>query len=426
MRAGIFSPSFPGINGSGGIPVYTRSLATALVELGHEAHVLIHDETGALDRRFTVDGVHVHTVVPRYARVISRWLRGSRESVQTSLAALRLCRRHDLDWFEFPNFDAMGVPFAALARRAPASLSPPPAVVRLHTSTAECLAIEGRPLTVADRFDVWREQAQCARAASLVVSTRAHARHMAGELAVPEERIGILPLGIPDGARPELQAPRPRKTPPTIVYVGRLEPRKGTIDLFHAVPRVLAAVPDARFVVVGVDRPLAPGGLTHAAWLEQNLSPEARARVELTGFVDDAARERLVEEADVFVAPSLYESFGLIFVEAMRVSVPVVGTTAGGIPEVVTHDETGLLVPPKDPERLAAALVRLLTDEPRRLAIAAAGRRRFVEKFSARAMAERTVAHHQETIVATRAGTRTRTRTGTRSGTPHRDPRREA
>jgi glycogen synthase len=388
VRVGIFSSAYPGINGTGGIPVYTHSLATGLVALGHEAHVLVHDERGELDEEFTVDGVHLHSVRATHAPVIARWLRGSRESLQTSIAALRLARRHRLDVFEFPNFDAMGAPFGALGRLVP------PMVVRLHTSTAECLAIENKQLVTADRFDVWREHAQCKRAAALVVSTSAHGKHMAEELGIDASQIGLVPLGLPDDARPELRVPRPRKASPTIVYVGRLEPRKGTLDLLEAVPKVLAAIPSARFIFCGNDRPLAPGNIKYGEWLKTHLPREAQAKIELTGYVDDATRERLVAEADVFAAPSLYESFGLIFLEAMRVAVPVIGTTAGGIPEVVEDDTTGILVPPKDSDRLAEAILRLLRSEEERMRLAAAGRASFVEKFSNLAMAKRTIAHH--------------------------------
>lgn len=408
MRIGIFTSAYPGINGTGGIPVYTHSLATGLVQLGHEAHVLFHDDQA---RSMTLEGVQLHGLKTRHAHVVARWLRGSRENVETSFAAFRLCRKYGLDAFEFPNFDAMGVPFGAISRvahtiggpqgRPPV---PPPMIVRLHTSTKECQVIENRPLKFADHFDVWRESAQCDRAAALVVSTRAHGKHMASELRIDANRIGLVPLGLPDIAPAHLREPRPRRTPPTIVYVGRLEPRKGTIDLFEAVPRVLARVPDARFIFCGSDRPLAPGNITHAAWLEKNLPADARAHIELTGFVDDETRERLVAEADVFCAPSLYESFGLIFLEAMRIAVPVIGTHAGGIPEVVTDGETGLLVKPQAPSEIAAAIIDLLTNEPKRLQIAAAGRRSFVEKFSNIAMAKRTVAHHEELIERRRAG----------------------
>ena len=71
-------------------------------------------------------------------------------------------------------------------------------------------------------------------------------------------------------------------------------------------------------------------------------------RVHFLGRVDDAVKNFLITACDVLVAPSLYESFGLMYVEAMRAGKPVIGTKAGGIPEVVDDGKTGLLVPPSD------------------------------------------------------------------------------
>jgi glycosyltransferase involved in cell wall biosynthesis len=391
VRIGLFSPTYPEINGTGGIPVYTQSLATGLLALGSEVHVLIHDATGRLEPSFSRDGVTIHAIRPRYAPLVSRWLPNLRECVETSAAAFRLSVRHGLDVFEFPNFEGMGAALWTAGR--------PRIVVRLHTSTAECLAIEGRAPSVANRFDVWRERVQCRMADALTVSTAAHRNNMVAELALAEQRISLLPLGLPDASPVRVREPRPRGTPPRVVYVGRLEPRKGTLDLLEAIPKVLASVPDAEFVFVGTDRPKAPGGRTHAQWARENLPASAFARIHLTGFVDEPTRERLLAGADVFVAPSIYESFGLIFLEAMRASVPVIGTTVGGIPEVVEDGVTGLLVPPRDSVRLADAVVRLLTDESLRLRLARTGRRRFTERFSNVAMAERTLTHHHSLLV---------------------------
>lgn len=105
-----------------------------------------------------------------------------------------------------------------------------------------------------------------------------------------------------------------------------------------------------------------------------------------------------MQSADLFVAPSLYESFGLIFVEAMRWGTPVVGTRVGGIPEIVKDDESGLLVSPGSPDELADAIVALLLDEERRCRIGEAGRRRVEAEFSVERMAERAVAFYNQAI----------------------------
>jgi glycosyltransferase involved in cell wall biosynthesis len=98
----------------------------------------------------------------------------------------------------------------------------------------------------------------------------------------------------------------------------------------------------------------------------------------------------------VACVPSLYEGFSLPAVEAMACGVPVVGTTGGAVREVIgQHGETGLLVRPRDPSALAAALVRALDDAALRDRIGAAGRARVLERFTWRRTAEATADHYR-------------------------------
>ena len=224
----------------------------------------------------------------------------------------------------------------------------------------------------------------------------AHRRQMAEELGIDAARIALIPLGIPLGRA--FERPRNRSGELTVVYLGRMEKRKGTLDLLKAAPEVLRAVPEARFVLIGADRPHCPGDRTHARYLEEEFPPEVRSRIRLAGRLPDDEVDRLLQSADVFVAPSLYESFGLIFVEAMRWGTPVVGTRVGGIPEIVEDGESGLLVSPGNPAELAGALIALLRDEGRRRRIGEAGRRRVEAEFSAERMAERAVAFYSQAI----------------------------
>jgi glycosyltransferase involved in cell wall biosynthesis len=110
-------------------------------------------------------------------------------------------------------------------------------------------------------------------------------------------------------------------------------------------------------------------------------------------------REALVEQyarADIFVAPRRYESFGLIFLEAMMHGAACVGTRAGGIPEVVEHGTTGLLVPPEDPTALAEALARLAGDAALRRRMGEAGLATYRRSFTAERMAEMAEAPYRE------------------------------
>ena len=105
--------------------------------------------------------------------------------------------------------------------------------------------------------------------------------------------------------------------------------------------------------------------------------------------MDDAEKNYLLSACDVLVAPSLYESFGLMYVEAMRAGKPVIGSIAGGIPEVVDDGGTGLLVPPGDVPALAEAMLRLGADADLRRAIGHQGLQRFEQRSASTTSAGR-------------------------------------
>jgi glycosyltransferase involved in cell wall biosynthesis len=162
---------------------------------------------------------------------------------------------------------------------------------------------------------------------------------------------------------------------PVIGFVGRIEPRKGVLDLIAAGPAIRAGAPDARIVIVGDD----PWG----------AFPEYLAEVRAA---DDAVHvpwhdnaPGLMRHFDVLVAPSHQEPFGTVLSEAMAVGTPVVATRVGGLAEVVDDGITGLLVEPRDPEALAAAVLEVLR---RREGMGAAARQA-ARRFGADAYADR-------------------------------------
>ena len=142
-------------------------------------------------------------------------------------------------------------------------------------------------------------------------------------------------------------------------------------------------------VLAGQDFPTAPGGVTWREHAECLLSPTQQARVRFAGHVEESELERLYRESDLFVAPSLYESFGLVYLEAMSRGLPVIGCRVAAIPEVVAHGETGLLVPPGDAPALAQAITSLLRDEAARAEMGARGRDTVKRLFTVEAMASR-------------------------------------
>jgi glycosyltransferase involved in cell wall biosynthesis len=142
---------------------------------------------------------------------------------------------------------------------------------------------------------------------------------------------------------------------PIVGVVARLEPEKGHPTLIEAWPAVLDAVPRAHLLIVGE-------GSTRAALEAQVAALGIRESVTFTGRRDDVPA--VTAALDVAVLPSYREAQGLSILEAMALSRPVVASAVGGIPEMIEDGLTGLLVPPREPAPLAAAIVRLLKDHP--------------------------------------------------------------
>lgn len=132
---------------------------------------------------------------------------------------------------------------------------------------------------------------------------------------------------------------------PVVGCVGRIEPRKGVLDLVRAAPRIAA-----RVVLVGND--------PYDTDPEYARAVRAASGVEHVGWVQDAAR--LMGHLDVLVVPSHAEPFGTVAAEAIAAGTPVVATTVGGLPEVVQDGVTGVLVPPGRPDALADGIARAL------------------------------------------------------------------
>jgi glycosyltransferase involved in cell wall biosynthesis len=168
-----------------------------------------------------------------------------------------------------------------------------------------------------------------------------------------------------------------------VVSVGRFVAFKGYRYLLEAARQVEKRAPGVHWVLVGEGE--LRGELER---LCQNLGMEAQ--VHFTGWREDTPD--ILALANLFVLPSLGEHFGRVLIEAMAMGNAVVATDAGGVPEIVDHGKTGLLVPPANPEAIADAVLTLLADPARSAQLGAAGRRRAEAEFS--------LTHHVQAIEA--------------------------
>ena len=173
-----------------------------------------------------------------------------------------------------------------------------------------------------------------------------------------------------------------------MVSIGRLDPQKGHETLLHAMAAVARHVPNVRLGIVGDTQ---HGGEEYrASLLALRAELGLTDHVEFLGVRRDVAA--LLAQAHAFVLASRWEGFGLVFLEAMAAAKPVVATRVSAIPEVVADNETGLLVPPDDPEALARALLDLLQDPARARQMGVAGHARLHAHYGAAAMVAKTLA----------------------------------
>jgi glycosyltransferase involved in cell wall biosynthesis len=395
MRTCLVSQEYPPETGWGGIGTYTRHLALGLAGGGHGVHVVSRLAAGA--RAVATDGaVHLLRVAPRRLPLPGRRILGrSLACLEYSMAVSRaLARLPAIDVVEFPNWNAEGLWHLMLGRRRSR------VITRVHSPYAAVLASREERLTADKRLAVALERAAVVRSDVVVTHSEYNATTAARLYGIDRALIPVIPHGIPVPPPPPF--PRPPGDLPRVLYVGRLERRKGIHVLMEAIPHILDADARALIVIAGQDFPSAPGNLTWQQHARTVLPEHHRRRVRFLGHVDDAMIDYLYATCEVLVAPSLYESFGLVYLEAMARGLAVIGSRAAAIPEVVADGETGVLVPPGDPDALARAIVDLLRDAGKRAEMGRLGHERVKRMFDVQTMVDRVLDLYAHAVLRSR------------------------
>lgn len=430
MNVCLISFDYPPTNG--GIGTYTHALAHGLVERGHAVHIITL--SADQDNHQVMDGsVYVHQVatkrwpLPKPLRVRGAHTVGLVErSISVAHYVKGLHRSIGFDVVEAPNWDAEALVY---------SFRPPvPLVIRVSTTFLTAEKINDRALQASSldrqrrsrfrsiratfrlRLRHWLETAPVRRAAGVIAISQYVAEVAQHTYGLPYNRVHVVPLGLDLAADAPVSVPwsqarvgetmsgpialantavKPVKDTsirPTILYVGRLEQRKGTRHLLEAIPDVVAAVPNVRFRIIGKDTRDAVNGMSHQAYFAHFASSEVQRAVT---FLDHVGQDRLDQEyaaCTVFVAPSLSESFGLVHLEAMMRGKPVVACRAGATPEIVVDGENGLLVPVENSYALAHAIIHLLLEPRDARRMGEQGRLRALNTFTLDHMVDRTLA----------------------------------
>jgi glycogen(starch) synthase len=233
------------------------------------------------------------------------------------------------------------------------------------------------------------ERFQTLHSDAVVAPSHALAERVGRAWGFPPESVEVIPNPL-DGAALRRAALEPSPVPLPerfILFIGRLERRKGVMTLARALPAVLEAHPGVHAVFLGRDAGPQAGDVARDL---RDRTARFSERVHVLDELPRDAAMTIVARAELAVLPSLWEAFGFVAVEAMALERPVVASAAGGFAEIVRDGESGWLVPPGDSRALAATLIEKL-GQPDELARIGRGGRERSEHFEAAAVALRLV-----------------------------------
>ncbi len=357
----------------GGVGRFTSDTARGLAAEGHEVHVVTRTDTA---HRIDVErGVWVHRV-PIQDRYIPELENSPLRFNLEHCAALyhevdRLHRRRPVDLVSAPIWNCEGL-MPSLDQRFPT-------VTTLVTTIEKVLEI----------LPSWQEKEHIRALAKLEVETlrRApfvHANSTATErsaLTRTEGTVHLAHFGLDDPSLGVVPASRAEEGTVELLFVGRLERRKGIDLLLETLPELLDSWPELRVRIIGRDTPSTEMDATYReAFLLQHADrPSVLSRVEFAGELTDEEVRSAYAGCDIFCAPSRYESFGLVLLEAMSFSKPVVACDEGGMSDLV--EDNGILVPIDNSAALSVALSELIGDADKREQMGRRGRELFEQTW---------------------------------------------
>lgn len=383
MRICLVSREYPPDTGWGGVGAYTFQMANGLAARGHEVHVISLAGKNAGDSTIVCaeSGITIHRAAwEDLLDELNLFLVSAPSTHFIVKTGIALWRKY-ISLHREKSFDVVEVPEHLAGGFFQTTTGIAPVVIKLHTPHSKF--VTERFHAVLPSFDnqiICLLERVAMNAADVLCSpSQDLANFVASDTGVDPKRIEIIrnPVDIerfcPEGAK-ALDASQDC----TILFVGRLEERKGINYLIDAIPHAVRTVSAIRFVVIGADTNTAPGGTSMLAHLKDRLRTSGcEGKVQFIPHVPLSEMPNYYRCADVCVIPSLYDNAPYTCIEAMSSGKPVVVSSAGGTKEYV-QPEWGYVVEPRQSDELAAVLAKLAVDRELRLSMGA-NARKFVE-----------------------------------------------
>ncbi|MBD2387216.1 glycosyltransferase family 4 protein [Cylindrospermum sp. FACHB-282] len=394
MKIAFISYEYPPDTADGGIATYVYQSAKMLSKLGHQVEVF----AGSRER----SGSEAE------AGVITHRVKSLEQQDFAELVGRLFAKRHgDI------GFDVLeGPDYAADAREAVRLVPEIPFVLKLHTPSILLLKLNYdesyasmlrksywyvaslfrrirpawgySPMGAAHRLYTLKvneiERSHAVSADEIASPSRSLGKLLVDEWGLDAAKVSHVPYPyIP--CEELLKIPVDTQTN-TVTFIGRLEIRKGVIDLAQAIPQILQQFPNVRFRFVGAAEPSPDPRLDMRQYLEKMLRSYSQS-IEFTGVVAPKNLPDILANTDICVFPSLWENFPCVCLEAMAAGRGIVGTNAGGMADMLNTEKVGRLIPPHNPEKISQSVIELLANPNLRMQLGQAARDRLLTEYSA-------------------------------------------
>lgn len=349
MKVLMFSWEYPPYM-VGGLGQHVYDLSRFLANQGLSIHIITPCFKGAPDYEF-LNGVHIHRVGKANSENINfkSWIftfnsEAIREAVRINMKIGGFTLVHAHDWL------------VAYAGRAVAKIFEIPLVTTIHATEY------GRNRGLHNRIQIEINEIEknlALEADHIICCSQYMYEEICSLFGVPGEAVSVIPNGVEAeqfkdlSAQPDIFVNDDEKL---VFFLGRLVPEKGAWELLSCFPRVLEKIPDAK-LLIGGNGP--QKDILEKRAKELNISD----KVMFAGFIKEKKRNYFYNRANVAAFPSLYEPFGIVALEAMATNTPVIVGNVGGLAEIVIDGITGVKVPPGDVEKLADAIITVLSNQ---------------------------------------------------------------
>jgi len=392
MRVALISSEFAGLPGSGGIGTYFDHLARGLARAGCEVEVFTSGRVGALPERKGVVFHHLGNASPPDFAVFA------------GLAFRNRHREKPFDVLECGELKAEGVWAARWAKDVAF-------VVRLHSPSvilnryldfplthwaylkkiffqltvslgARRRGLPMSPLYLEPFAFAWNQDADLeeramTHSADLVLVMNQEMQEFAsGCWCIKPKEVKI----VPNPYIPLAESLGNSLEEKVIGFIGRLEPRKGVVELAKALCEVLPDFPDWKVKIAGSSTKSCISGTDPAAVVKKILVRFGN-QIEFQDRIEPSDVPHWLASVGLCVFPSIWETFSYVTLEAAQAGMAIIGTRTGAVPEILDNGRAGLIVPPGDVKALAETLRKLMADHELRRELGAAAKKRFEERF---------------------------------------------